>query len=128
MVDYTAIADGDPGGDLEAAYATMLAETITQSRGQHPVTDLRVAGEIGLAAAEEFFTSIEAVVSSRVIGWFRTTGVDINHPDTIATLNAINPPHKDAVLAMGNETVSKYPGLTIEHLKKARTKRAAGEI
>lgn len=128
MVDYTAIADGDPGGALEEAYATMTAATITQSRGPHPVTDIRVAGEIGLTAAEEFFAAVEAAIPARVVGWFHSVGVDINHPDTVATLNAINPPHKDAVLAMGNETVPEYPGLTIEHLKKARAKRAAGEI
>jgi hypothetical protein len=128
MANYAFIADYDPGGDLEAAFATMAGETFVQLRAEYIVTDVRIAGVLGMTAAVEFLDAVEAAVPERAINWIRSTGVNICHPETIAILNAINPPHKDLVLAMGEESVLQHPGLTIEQLKKARLKRAAGEV
>lgn len=129
MVDYTLIANEDPGGTLEQAYATMVDRRVSVSRGVYKITDIMVAAEIGLSKAESFLSAVEAAVPARVSHWIKTGGIDINHPDTIATLTAINPPHLAEVLPMGSESVCPYgAGFKIGHLQNARQMRADGRI
>ena len=128
MTDYKKIADGDPGGDLQAAYEAMIAETEQVSRGEYRVTDKMIASALGLAAANDFLDAVEMAVPARVTSWLKSGGIDVNHVDTVSTLTAINPPNVVAVLAMGKEAVSKYPAMEITHLEKARSMRSEDRI
>ena len=128
MVDYTLLADNDPGGDLETAFAVMSAQTAVRTRNSHRVNDIMIAKHLGFTAATEFLNDVEAALDPRVVAWLRGDGIDMAHPDVATILDQINPRHKDAALAMGKETVPKYPGLRIGHLATARQMRAEGKI
>lgn len=129
MIDYEAIANDDIGGDIDTAFTALTAMTITQSRGEYLVNDKAVTNALGLVAANKFLDALEASpIPERVKRWMIGDGIDINHPDTVATLIAMAPPGYESVLALGTETVAKYPGITPAHLQKARTMRAEGRI
>lgn len=129
-------ADNDPGGDLNAAYLTMTAQTVPGTQ-ERLLSDLSIANALGLSAAVAIMSGIQQAVTdgamdARVVRWLETGGVDINHADTQASLTAlaaggyITTSQKDALIAIGYEPA--YPGLTLSQLDKARRLRAEGKI
>lgn len=134
---YKNIADGDPDptGPVEAndlvlivTFDTMAAETTTQSKGEHRITDLMIAAEIGEAKAHAFLDAMQADVPSRVMNWVKTTGLDINNSDVQTKISNSAYPNKAEVLAMANEVVKKYPKLRLGDLLTARILRQEGKI
>lgn len=128
-VDYKLIADEDPGGDLEEAYATMKARTVLNEKREARYTDQDIAREIGFALANQFLDDVEAAVPPRVMYWLKTLGIDVAHLDTRAVLTNINPRNVDLVLALKDEIVPKYGiGFKLGHLQNARQYRLEGKI
>lgn len=138
-VDYKAIADADPGGDLTTAFLAMAAETETKSRGVHKVTQLEIANQTGMAVATRFRDGLDSAVTDGLVpGWvvgaLDADGIDINHPSTQGAMDGLVTAQKlqqddvDAIIAMGSETVNVWPGLKEGYLQNAREKRAAGKI
>lgn len=138
-VDYTAIADADPGGDLNSAFDTMDAETVVKSRGKYLVTQMDIAEQLGLDAAVIVRDAFEAAVAANQLpSWVVTAmdagGININHQGVatkvgqMVTASELTQAQADAFLDLGNATLSKWPGLKHGHLQNAREKRARGEI
>lgn len=131
MVDYKAIADGDPGGDLDSAYTTMAAETVITTP-EKLMTYRSIANEVGFAASAE----LEAGVlndSNGMPSWLHADlaarGIDVNNPDVGALIGVlVSAPTATAILAAGQVPVAVYTGLKVGHLQNARQQRAAGEI
>lgn len=138
-VDYKAIADADPGGDLTLAFETMAAATETRGRGAYRITQLEVANQVGMAIATTFRAGLDrAVVEGACPAWVVSAldvgGIDINHPDTVGSMNALVgsgyllQDDVTAIIGMGSEIVVTWPRLKEGHLDDARTKRAKGKI
>ncbi len=138
-VDYKAIADADPGGNLTVTFLAMAAETETRSRGIHRITQLEIAREVGMVAATRFRDGLDSAVTGSlipawVVGALDATGIDINHASTqgamagLVTAMKLQQDDVDAIIAMGSEVVNVWPELKEGHLQNAREKRAAGKI
>lgn len=138
MVNYELIADNDPGGDLEAAFALMKAETITQPKDRK-VNYVQIANEAGFTEASALEYRIKALVStSNLPEWvhdaLKSEGLNINDSQVSAQLNALvdgttlTTAHVDAILAMKNEVSPKYPGIKLGHLETARLLRVEGKV
>ena len=131
MIDYKLIADEDPGGDLQTAFDTMAAVTIEVRKSRAIYNSLGLAAAIGFTNANEFLNDVEAstLIPERVVMWINTTGVDIVNADTALILKVIAPQHLDLVLALANETISKYGArFRMGHLQNAREYRARGKV
>jgi hypothetical protein len=130
-INYKLIADDDPGGELETAFATMSVVTVVNEKIQARYTDQDIAREIGFGPANQFLDDVEAAVPGRVAYWLRTLGIDVAHIDTINVLNNLDPAPRNLnlVLALKNEKIPKYGfGFKEGHLQTARKKLAEGKI
>jgi len=132
MTNYKLIADGDPGGNIDTAFASMKAETVTTSP-EVRLTYLAVARSVGAGAASKLNARVLATQSPWVDHALNNEGVDINNPQIPALLNSMvnatfTQANADAVKAIGNVTQSKYPRLRQGHLEDARRLRAEGKI
>jgi predicted TIM-barrel enzyme len=128
MIDYKNIADNDPGGDLEIAFATMAAMTVS-STPEKMLTYIGVAKATSFAAAVELQASVKANVPEWVDSALNGDGIDVNDSQSQALLNSIvSKETADAIIASGVETNPVYPGLKVGHLANARQKRAKGVI
>lgn len=130
MTNYKLIADSDPGGDLETAFATMASETITE-KPEVMITYRKIGAAVSLSASFELESAIKA--STQIPSWvddvLRTDGIDVNDPQVSATLGALVSAQTAAdILAMGQVTKPKYQGLKLGHLQNAREMRAEGRI
>jgi len=123
-VDYKLLADNDLGGDLDAAFATMSAETIT-STPEVMVTYRRISAAVSLEAS----ATLEAIVQGMetMPSWvdkaLATDGIDVNNPQVAGLLDSIIPEFSAAIIAMGIVTTPRYAGLKIGHLANARQKK-----
>lgn len=132
MVDYKLIADNDPGGDIETAYAAMAAETVT-STPETRLTYLSIANRVGYAAAAALYDRVIANMPAWINQAMMQGGVDVNNPQTAGILNSLvgggfTAKMMSDIINAGVESSPKYPGLKIGHLANARQKRAAGDI
>ena len=130
MIDYKQIADGDPSGDLDTAYAAMAAETINTTPEQL-MTYRSIASKVSFAASAELESAILAVPAYS--GWLNTDlqarGIDVNDAQVAGLIGTIvSAPTAAAIVAAGIVVVPKYAGLKIGHLANARQQRAAGEV
>jgi hypothetical protein len=137
MVDYKLIADSDPGGDLQAAFDTMAAETVSKTPEVYVnytnlmAVDLALAGQLSaiIKAAVDAGTLPE-VVHIRL----NNGGLNINNPSSGYVLQGfveagyLTQAEKDTIMAMGVVTTKKYPGLKPGHVQNARQKRAEGIV
>lgn len=138
MIDYKAIADGDPGGDLEAAFAAMAAETVTVQIPGKRQTYISIADEVGFAEAAALSGTVEAEVTAKQLPkWvdvaLEQDGIDVTNPQVKPILDGmvndlLTQAMVDAIIATGSEDRPKYPGLRIGYLADARRKRERGEI
>ena len=137
MTDYIKLADNDPGGDLESAYVSMKAETEV-TNPELKLTYTSVGNQVSLAASAELQAAV-LNVGSGIPEWvdnaLKGSGIDVNNAQTQGLLTQlgsnsyITVANADAIKALGNKTVAKYPELSsMEFLKKARTLRTAGII
>jgi hypothetical protein len=130
MIDYKQLADNDPGGELETAFASMSAETVT-STPEVMLTYRRISAGVSLAASAELEVAVNA--SAQMPSWvdkaLSTDGIDVNDPQTAGLLAMLVPDHAAAIQAMGVVNVSKYgAGFKIGHLQNARQMRDEGII
>lgn len=137
MIDYKKIATDDPGGTLEAAFATMSAETVDVLR---PVDDRMISsrgvyGIIGQTAGKAAMDAIKSSQSDEdVKSWFSPSegGIDSflikDIFDGLAANNVITQAEADLVKAYAYTKQPKYPGLKMGHLQDARRKKAEGEF
>lgn len=128
-IDYTLIADNDPGGDLETAYATMFAETVVNERSNAVFNDRDIAMEVGFTLANQFLDDLEAAAPARIMRWIETIGLDLAHQDVIDAITNIAPRNLSVVLALKDETLPRY-GVSFNegHLQSARELRAVGRV
>ena len=138
MIDYKLIADNDPGGDLETAFAQMQAETVTVPVPGKRQTYLSIADEVGFAEAAALSGTVEAEVTAKQLPkWvdvaLEQDGIDVTNPQVGPILSSLvnetlTQTMVDAIIATGSEDRPKYPGLRIGYLADARRKRERGEI
>lgn len=140
MTDYKKIADGDPGGELEAAYNSMIAETEQSPiQGEYRVTLTTISKKLGRDAARLVNAKLkQAVADGHMDQWeldeLYDDGFDLNDPETkkaIAKLKqegALGETEAAALLGMAMQSVPLYPGLEMGHLQNAREMRERGEI
>lgn len=128
MTDYKGIADGDPTGDLQAAFDSMAAETVATTP-EKLMTYRSIANEVSFAASAELETSVLASMPAWLNANLQTGGIDVNNSQTAALLGSlVTTATADAIIAAGVINVAKYPGLKIGHLADARRQRIAGEV
>ena len=107
----------------------MSSETVDSVRTLAIYNDRGLAAVIGLAKTVAFLDAVEAQVPPRVTNWLATVGIDLAHPDTVAQLTLIDPPHLADVMALLDETRQKYgPNFRKGHLQNARQYRLKGAI
>lgn len=134
-MNWTQIANGDPGGTVDQAFSAMAAETVSNT-AEKRVTDIDMARDMGFAQANNFLNGIQAAIDAqaipaRVMRWIETVGLDVNNNQVATVLgNLVTAGHVtagqvNAVLALGR--VAKYPGLEKWHIEKARRLRAEGK-
>lgn len=129
--DYTKIADNDPGGDLEVAFAAMLILTEESTPDEVKITYRTVGRDIGFAESMELEDKLKA--SENVPYWIdntlNTEGVNVNDPQTAGVLAglALSEGLADAIVALGVITSLMLPTLRIGELQTARDKRTRGE-
>lgn len=135
MADYKSIADNDPGGDAQAAFEALKG--MKQNSNENVmITDLSMANRLGFTVANEILDGIQMAIdanqiSSRVMRWIETVGIDVNNSDSVAQIDAlvvaglITTDHKTALLNLGKEFM--FPGITKSDVEKARRLRSEGK-
>lgn len=134
-MNWTQIANGDPGGTIDQAFASMSAETIPNTLEKR-VTDVDMARDMGFSQTNNFLSGLQAAIDAsaipqRVMRWIETVGLDVNNAQvatvlgSLATSGYITNAQVTAVLALGR--VAKYPGLQKWHIEKARRLRLEGK-
>lgn len=129
MIDYRAIIEDDPGGDLETATAALAAMTV-ESMQDKSVTYVSIAREAGADVADAFQDRVAELSAANVLrGWvseaLETEGLNVNNPQVVARLNAMvgggfTQAHTDAILAMRVSSRQKHPGILPGHVQNAR--------
>lgn len=130
MVDYKLLADNDPSGDLETAFAAMSAETVT-THPQTMITYRKIGGQVSLSASAELESGVTGSVSipSWVDKALSTDGIDVNNPQVAAVIGSlVSAETAAAILALGDIVEPRYKGLKIEQLEKARQLRQEGKV
>lgn len=137
MIDYQAISDADPGGDLQAAFAALSAETISVLRGvdERMLSARGVYGIIGKTAGKAALDAIKAgEADDDVKAWFSPSegGIDsfLIGPtfQGLADGGVITQAEADLVISYAYTIQPKFPGLTIAQIDKARMKKARGDF
>ena len=132
-MDYKAIADADPGGTLESAFAVLSAATV-ETRPEVRLAYISIANRVGFNQASELEAAIRnAEAAGQLPRWVDAAmngeGVDINNPQTETLLRSlVSQQTADEIMAAGAVVVPQFPGLRMGHIKTARDKRASGEV
>ena len=131
MVDYKLLADSDPEGDLQVAFDSMAAETVTTTP-ETQVTYITLARDVGLTTANALASRL-----STQLAWIDKAmsgeGIDVNNPQVGPFLDALVDTDftqlmADNIKALGNVISPKYPGFKIGHLSNARQMRTDGRV
>lgn len=138
MIDYKAIADADPGGDLKTAYDALKAMTVSAPAGETKIDLVGIANRFGPATANNVEAAIKAAISANQLGgWVLHAmygeGLNITHKDMAAQLTALKAAgltqdSLDKLLSLTQVQTPKFPGLLEGYLQNARQKRVRGEI
>jgi len=128
-MDYDAIRADDPGGTVQEAHATLAAMTITETY-ERMVTERGLYNELGPTEAEDILTAItgSAVVPTRAKAWLAPDagGIDVGSAvarsmlDAMETAGELTAQQVEALKALGEREVAKYPGLKQVHIQIAR--------
>jgi hypothetical protein len=128
-VNYKLIADNDPSGELETAFAAMAAETVT-STPEVMVTYRQIGETVSLAASAELETALNDS-GNGIPSWVDTAltkdGINVNDPQVADVLGSLSSSAAD-ITAMGVVTSPVYAGLKIGHLANARQMRMDGRV
>lgn len=143
MVDYKAIADGDPDqthvSDLATAYQTMKAEMVNTTPLKR-MSYRAVANECGYDCANKLSKALNSAIGAGSMPKFieaimNNEGLDVNDVQVVAQLDALvaspidyDQTDMDKLIATGVVSVPKYTNLRMGHLQNAREKRLAGKI
>tara|TARA_S200002703_G_scaffold1263_1_gene2210 strand:+ start:11128 stop:11535 length:408 start_codon:yes stop_codon:yes gene_type:complete len=134
IVDYKLLADNDPGGYIETAFAAMQAETVTSAQDRK-LSYIDIANEAGFQVATNLQLKIKAAIDAGVFpdlvdSALKGDGININDPQVAVVISTLGLSAGDeaAVLDLQNVTSAKYPNLRIGHLSDARRKRERGEV
>jgi len=130
MIDYKLIADNDPTGTLDSAFASMSAETIT-TNPEKLVTYISVANQVGFAESGELEAGVlsDTTLPKWVDKSLNTGGVNVNDPQVAGLLSVlVSAATSTKILAMGDVLSPKYPNLTMGVLADARRLRTEGVI
>lgn len=127
-VNYKLIADGDPGGELQAAFESMKAETVT-STPEVMITYRRIS-VMSFAAMVALEAAIKATESTNdaIHALLKTDGIDVNDAQVAGVLIGLVPTHANDIIAMGVITTPTYAGLKLGHLQNARQMRIEGRV
>lgn len=137
MIDFALIADFDPGGDIETAFASIAAETKAVT-AEYRMNYLTIACDVGLVESAALETVISnAIAAGTLPKWVDTKmngdGLDINNSKTVEVLGTLivdpfTQTMADAIIAAGVSTSSKFPNLKLQHVTQARAMRTAGKV
>ena len=131
MVNYKLLADDDPGGDLQTAFDSMEAETVT-TNPEVMLTYKGIARDVNLNTAGQLALALD---SSPV--WIdhamRTDGINVNNLQVAPFLTTLiggsfTQAMVDSIKSLGNVVSPKYVGLKKGHLANARQMRADGRV
>ena len=131
MINYKLLADNDPGGELQAAFDSMAAETVATTP-ETQVTYTTLARDVDLVTANAL-TSKLSTQSAWIDNALNSECINVNNPQVGPFLDALVDTDftqlmADNVKALGNVISPKYPGLKIGHLANARQMRADGRV
>jgi len=132
-IDYKAIADNDPTGDLQVAFDAMVLLTQDVTPEIHLLNYRLVAKDLTMAKSK---TLQEAVIATAAIpAWVDDAmaggdGININAAEVPNALIAmgLSAELRAEILALGVITSPMFSNLKIGHLKMASEKRLAGEV
>lgn len=130
MIDYKLLADNDPGGNLDTAYAAMSTETIT-TNPELMITYRKIGADCGLAVSAELEAAVKA--DANIPDWVNTAlandGINVNDPQVSATLaSLVSAESATSISALGDVVELKYPNLKKGHLQNAREMRQEGRV
>lgn len=143
MIDYKAIADGDPNdGDDEAYLAALRDETIADGASENHKTYIKIAHEVNFLTATVLEKVVKAAVASGDLPeWVDKalagdSGIDINNSQTVDALTGLaaapgSPLTQDmatAIVASGVKITPRHPGVQLMHVHKARHLRSIGAV
>jgi hypothetical protein len=126
------IAIDDPGGAVETATATLKSMTVTEvfRSDENRVTERGLYDALGPTDAEAVLNAIasSAVVPDRAKAWVTpgNGGIDMGSAvaramvDAMVTANELTAAQAQAVKALGERQVLKYPGIKAVHVEMAR--------
>jgi len=132
-VNYQQLAQDDPGGTLDEAFAIMSnkkVDVIIDVR----LNDVALASRVGIGKAMQFQGALKAAVADGgmpgdVLDWFNGSGIELNNNESIGLLNSmadngyISLQLRDEIIALRVVKKDMYPGLKIGHLQNAREKK-----
>ena len=138
MINYTAIAGADIGGELDVAYAALKALSVDSTANEHLMSYLSIANQVDFATSMALEVVVKAAVgASQLPAWVDTrlnnTGIDVNNPQTAGLLTSLvagpfTQAMVDAIVAAGVTQVFTFPSVQLGHLQNAREKRIAGVV
>ena len=133
-MNYQQLKADDPGGTLDAAFATLSVMTEDRLREQNRI-DLRdIYNACGSADGETVIVALETAaqadpIVARALSWAQPgadMGIDICDGEVqdvfngLVTAGAITQAQADKIIGLQNETVLKYPGLKAGDVEYAR--------
>jgi len=128
-VDYKFIADNDPSGDLEAAFATMSAETVS-TKPKLPLTYTGIADKTDVINANLLASRVSASLPDWIHDAMKDKGLDINNPKVQVVISdslGLSDVEARKILDAGIILEPKYGGnFKIGHLSNARQARIDG--
>jgi len=145
MVDTVAIADLDSDPNLtDQEFFDILSVMTVDTTPERKMTFVMIAKEASATVAACLQDSLESCCTLPITdpkhqpGWVLSAlqgdGIDINNAQTQAAIaslvdvNQFTQVMADAVIAMGTVTELVFPRLILQHVTRAREKRAAGDI
>lgn len=124
-IDYKALAAEDTGETLDVFFARLSAEKIA-SKPKKMMTYISIANEVSFTGSSSLEKGVAtATANGQLPAWvddaLKSSGVDVNDPQTGALLDAIVPPETaTAIKAAGVVYAPKYPDLKEGYLQNAR--------
>ena len=132
--DYSALASGDPGGELQTAYETMKAETVSTLKTLTG-NELRIWAAQNPADYQNIKTAADTNVAAEMaLALMQTPDsiLEMGKPEVAALVGGLHQygllsdTGKAALEAMATIERPLYPGLTQAQLEKARVMRMEG--
>lgn len=145
-IDYAAIADEITAKqyvDVDEAYASMSAETMTRKKpGEVRLNRRAIMRELGVSSAASLVAKIfvgidNSGLDAESIAFLKSEinhqGLDLNHPQTQGMLQSfvgvvMTQAEADSLMSLTNESVKKWPDISIRSISEAIRLRAAGDI